>query len=345
MKVALALLVLAAPAWAQTKKHDKDPHKCAVCRAALERAASYALTNYRSSGVAGHAFTGLMLLVMGDRGREFQACVACCSRACTSTYNWDLCLSLYFLSEVAVRAPTAEVQNALVAGLNTAARTREPTGGWGHALGYSDKNGYAKSGGSRDLGVVTSMIYGAMWNMKAAKIGVPKELFESVEKHLNTIFDGGGFSYGTDCNGWRDDGMGRSAYTFLGLANAGETQHPFYDKMLQALGQRFKNIEGGHAFAPIHHFGTAAAMHRAGRYQEFADEWIDKLITKQKADGSVDLVTDWGKRGKFPWENATANAAAFASILLLQKEGAFAPKAKSVETGKNLRSAKSEVPR
>jgi hypothetical protein len=309
----------------QTRHTDGDPRACPACRTAVERAVSYALTHYRSSGLAGHAFTGLMLLVLDNTGGDFQACVACCKRACTSTYNWDLALSMFFLSEAMARRPSGDLQNALVAAANTAGKTQEPTGGWGHSLGFSDKTGYAKKGGSRDLGVLTSMIYGALWNMKAAKISVPKALFERIEKHLDSIFDGGGFNYGTDCR-WRDDSMGRSAYTFLGLANAGAADHPYYEKMVRALEQRCKGIERGHAFAPLHHFGTAAAMHRAGLYSKFSEEWVDKLIARQKPDGSIDLVHDGGQRGKFPWENAAANAAAFASILLLQKEGAFGPR-------------------
>jgi hypothetical protein len=301
---------------------DPDPHKCATCRPALEKAVSYVKSNFRRGQLPGHVYAGLMFLILGDRGQDLQTCVSYAARSSRSTYNWDLALSLYFLSEVQLVLPTADVNNALVEGVNNAIRTIEPSGGWGHRQGYGEKTGYHKKGGSRDLGILTSMIFGALWNMRAAGMSVPESLLKRAEKNLESICDGHGFAYGND-NKVPDVAMSRAGYVYMGLTNAGQAEHPFLPKIVQGLEKRYKGLERGHSFAPLHHYGCAAAMHRAGLYARFAAEWIDKLIARQKSDGSVDLVHDGGTRGRKPWENASANTAAFAVILLLQKEGAM----------------------
>lgn len=308
---------------------EKDPYKCAKCRPALEKAISYVRSHYRSDGLAGHVYAGLMFLVMADTGPDFQACVSYATRAIENSgfnRNWYLGMCLYFLSEVYLRYPTPEVHNAMVKALNSAPAQQETTGGWCHHKEMWKKNNYNKIGGARDLGMVTSMIFGALWNMRAAGMTVPKGLFDKIEKNLESIHDGFGICYGTD-NKWGDITMSRISYVFMGLTNARAQDHPWYAKVIEGLQKRFKSLEKGHAFAPLHHYSVAAAMGRAGLYDQFAAEWIDKLIAAQKPDGTISLKCDRADK----YADWTANAACLAIILLLQKPGTFEPKGKEIK--------------
>jgi hypothetical protein len=313
MKTLVLMLVL--------QHEETDPLKCKTCKPALERAVAYVRAHYRSADVAGIVYAGLMFLMLDPNGPDLQACVQAAGRHAQNPFNnWYFGLSAYFLSEVYLRRPSAEIQGFLNAAMNRAGAMIEDTGGWCHNQGEWRRTNYHKQGGSRDLGMLTGMVFAAMVNMKAAGLELPEALFKKVEKNLEAISDGLGFKYGTD-NGCPDFAMGRGAYVFLGLTNGGMDSHPFYDTIVQGLEKRYRDIERGHACACIHHFGVAAAMHRAGKYPQFAEAWIDKLIAKQAADGSISLGCDRGDQ----FADKTGNAAAFACILLLQKEGAFKP--------------------
>jgi tetratricopeptide (TPR) repeat protein len=63
-----------------------------------------------------------------------------------------------------------------------------------------------------------------------------------------------------------------------------------------------------------------------GKFKE-ASRAIDKLIAAQKPDGSIMLASDGG--GKF--DDPVGDAAVFALVLLLQKEGVFKAEGKKVE--------------
>jgi hypothetical protein len=308
---------------------EKDPYKCPKCRPALEKAVSYVRGHYKSDGLAGHVYAGLMFLIMGDTGADFQACVSYATRAVENSgfnRNWYLGMCLYFLSEVYLRYPTPEVHNAMVKAVNSAPGQQETTGGWCHHKEMWKKNNYNKIGGGKDLGMVTSMVFGAFWNMKAAGMPVPKGLFDKVEKNLESIHDGFGICYGTD-NKWGDITMSRISYVFMGMTNARAQDHPWHAKIVEGLQKRFKSLEKGHAFAPLHHYSVAAAMSRAGLYDRFAAEWIDRLIAEQKPDGTISLKCDRADK----YADWTANAACLAIMLLLQKPGIFEPKGKEVK--------------
>lgn len=327
----VAIFVALSLSAQDSPKHDSpDPATCKICKPALDSAVAFARSNFRNSNLAGHTFTGLMLLILGDKGQDLQACIEFAGRSIQTptggNSNWFIAMSAYFLSEVYLRDPSDKVRGMLVNAINTAGGTMEQTGGWGHSPGFWRSNNYHKKGGSRDLGIVTGMMYGAMLNMKAAGIGIPDAMFRRVEKHLESISDGSGFNYGTD-NKVPDVCMSRASYVYLGLTNGQIDEHPFYAKIAEGLGQRFKKIEEGHACGALHHFGVAAAMHRAGKYADFSAYWIDRLIAKQKKDGSISLGCDAGDK----FSDATSNAAVLAILLLLQKDGAFKAEGKKVE--------------
>jgi hypothetical protein len=323
--------LLGPPAVQDSSKHDSsDPTACRTCRPVYDRAVAYVRANYPGSNIAGHVYAGLLFLIQGQKGSDLQACVQFASRAAQSrtggNSNWYIALAAYFLSEVQLRDPSPAVQGALVSAINAAASTMEQTGGWGHSPGFWRSNNYHKKGGSRDLGMVTSLIFAALLNMKAAGIAIPDALFRRVEKHLESISDGHGFSYGTD-NKVPDTAMGRGGYVLLGLTNAQISEHPFYAKIAEGLSRRVKDTGTGHACACLHFFSAGAAMHRLGKYPEFASHWIDRLIAAQKRDGSISLECDRGDKHADP----TSDAAVLAILLLLQQEGAFKAEGRKVE--------------
>jgi TolA-binding protein len=112
--------------------------------------------------------------------------------------------------------------------------------------------------------------------------------------------------------------MARASYALLGLQASGRLTHPFTPKFTKGLESRFKEIEKGvHGYAPFHYFGVAAATHRIGpdAYRKFADEWIDKLMATQTAEGVVALQDD-----------DVASTAVYACILMMQKDRIFFPR-------------------
>ena len=120
-----AIAVAQDPPSSSSGAHEeKDPMKCAKCKPALEKAVSYVRGHYRGDGLPGHIYAGLMFLMMGDTGPDFQACVSYATRSIESggfNRNWYLGLCWYFLSEVYLRCPTGEVNNALVKAFEVAA--------------------------------------------------------------------------------------------------------------------------------------------------------------------------------------------------------------------------------
>lgn len=337
------LMALAAgPAMVQDSGHtSQDPRKCKVCKPALEKALTYTLKNYKSSGLAGHVYAGFLFLIMDYAGDtqfhdELQECVKWCQNAIKTegfNGNWYLGMCYIFLAEYAVRYPDPAVLKTLQDGLKIAAKNQEETGGWCHHLEMWKKNNYNKIGGGRDLGMVTSMIYGAFLIMKYHLKIDPGVTMEKAHKNLESISDGMGFCYGTD-NRWGDICMSRASYVFLGITSSKQMNHPFTTKIINGLKQRYKQVDQGHAFGPLHYFGVAAAMHRLGpaEYQKFFDEWGNKLIAAQKEDGSVDMKSDGGKRADADrFMDPNASTPVFAAILMLQKPGVFLPGQKKPE--------------
>lgn len=326
----LAWLCVPGAAQDQSKHDSTDPAVCKTCKPAFDRAVQFVRSNFRGADVAGNAYAGLLFLMLNPKDPDLQACIQAASRSIGTrtggNSNWHIAISAYFLSEVYLRSPEASVQGALINAINTAGGTMEQTGGWGHSPGFWRSNNYHKKGGSRDLGMVTAMMFAAMVNMKAGGIGIPESLYRRVEKHLESISDGLGFNYGSD-NKVPDTAMGRGGYVLLGLTNAQIDHHPFYPKLVEGVKKRYKSVDKGHACASLHHYAIAAAMHRIGEYSAFASHWIDPLIAAQKKNGSISLGCDRGDKHA----DETANAAVFAILLLLQKEGAFKARGNKVE--------------
>jgi hypothetical protein len=322
----LALLAAAGAAEAQAGAHPPDWRKCRACAPALGKALAYVKANLNGdapkrvigSKMGGYMMGGFALMMEGASPKELDDCVKYACRAIKDegfNRNWYLSMSMIFLSEYATRyGLTREVEKALADGLKMAAAQQEETGGWCHHLGMW-KGGYNTMGGGKDLGMITSMIYGSFVELKALGVEVGP-MMEKAQKNLETISDGAGVRYGTD-NNVGDAGMARASWVLLGI-QASMQNHPFYAKYEKGLEQRYKKLEEGvHGFAPLHWFSIAAAMHREGpdEYAKFTAAYLDKLLTTQRVDGVVPLAG----------EDDVASTAVFASIVMMQKPGTFMP--------------------
>lgn len=308
--------------------HHPDYRKCRVCLPALGKALAYLKANLASdkprrvigSKLGGYVFGGFAFLLEGQSPQELEECVRYCRQAVRDegfNRNWYLGLSLAFLAEVATRQGLSpEIGRAISEGLKNAAAQQEETGGWCHHREFWKESGYNTRGGGKDLGMLTAILYAALTEIKA--LGIPVgSILERAEKNLESLSDGMGVRYGTD-NAVGDPAMARASWALLGLQATGQTGHRLYRQYVRGLEQRYKRIEEGvHGFAPLHYFGVAAAMHRQGpeTYARFTAEYLDRLIATQTSDGVVPL------RG----EDDVASTAVFASIVMMQKPGAFVP--------------------
>jgi hypothetical protein len=328
MKIALALLTVLL-AGSTGAVQDKKP---ANHNSSLSKAIAFVKSKYKSSGLAGHVYAGFMFMMEGNSGAELADCVAWACRGIKQkgfNGNWYLSMCMYFLAEYAMKyGLTPEIQSAFNDGLKIAAEQQEETGGWCHHKEMWKESGYNKKGGGRDLGTVTSMIVGAFFIMKSLGVD-PGSLLEKASKNLDSISDGrGGFTYGTD-NRWHDVDGSRGANVLVGLLATRKTDHPWYGKIVESINARYTKCKDGHAFAPLHYFAVAAAMHRLGpgEYAKFYNHYVPILSADQKDDGSVPMQSDGGKRKDADrFMDSVASTAVYACILMMQKDGTFVPK-------------------
>jgi hypothetical protein len=313
----------------QESPHAADYRKCKKCSAALAKAMAYLKANLRSdkphriigSKIGGYMMGGFAFMMEGASAKELEECVKYCKEAIKDTYfnrNWYLGMGLFFLAEYSTRyGLTPDVQKAVAEAYRNAEEQQEQTGGWCHHKEFWKESGYNQKGGGKDLGMVTALVTGAFLELKSLGMN-PGPMMERAEKNLETISDGMGIRYGTD-NNVGDAAMARASYVLLGLQATGRLTHPLAAKYQKGLESRYREIEKEvHGYSPLHYFSVAAAMHRMGpeTYRKFVDEYLDRLIATQTADGVVPLHQ----------EDEVASTAVFACLILMQRDGAFVPR-------------------
>lgn len=337
--VVLGILVWAlfalAPGGSTSDAQDKPVHhpdwrKCRKCAPALAKSMAYLKANFRNprtkrvigSMTGGYMMSGFAFMMDGEASsKELEECVKHCCQAIRDTgynRNWYLGMCFFFLAEYSLKVGlTPEIQKALAEGLKMADEQQEKTGGWCHHLRMWAEDDYNRKGGGQDLGMVTTMMVGALLELKALGVSVSPVLDRAL-KNLESISDGTGIRYGTD-NNVGDAAMARASYVLLGLQATGNTAHPFMAKFAKGLESRYKKIEDGvHGYAPFHYFSVAAASHRSGpdQYRKFTEEYLDRLIATQTAEGVVPLHA----------EDDVASTAVFACIVMMQKDRIFVPR-------------------
>jgi len=329
--VALLLAGLGAPTEAQDRgAHAPDWRKCRKCVPALVKSMAYLKANYKNpktrrvigSMTGGYMMSGFAFMMDGEASaKELEDCVKHCCQAIKDTgynRNWYLGMCFYFLAEYSMKyGLTLEVQKALADGLKLAAEQQEKTGGWCHHLRMWAEDDYNKKGGGQDLGMITTMMVGALLELQALGVSVDP-ILERAQKNLGSLSDGMGIRYGTD-NNVGDAAMARASYVLLGLRATGNAAHPFAATFAKGLEGRYRKIEEGvHGYAPFHYFSVAAAMHRGGPdlYRRFCEEYLDRLIATQTAEGIVPLHG----------EDDVASTAVFACIVMMQRDRVFVPR-------------------
>jgi hypothetical protein len=310
------------------KVHDStNPLKCKICQKPLLAAYQYLEKQGAGSDGFGQFFQGWLYLADNSHPKELQHAVSTLSSGFYKqggfNGNWSTCMAALFLAEMYRREPTEKLRATLLDILKVAEANMEPSGGWCHHLGMASQTGYNKMGGGVDLGILTSMMYAAMLEMKKAGIPVPNPMLASVEKNLESLSDGAGVAYGTD-NRYGDVAMGRGAYLWLGLHATQLTSSRFSASVPKGLDQRYTKTDQGHAYPPLHFTSVALAMHLLGpqTYQKFFDHWADRLIALQKPDGSIELPHVEGVAFQ-KQTNYIGSTAAFALVLILQQPGAL----------------------
>jgi hypothetical protein len=271
-------------------------------------------------------------LIEGNSPSDLAECVRFCAGTIKEkglNRNWHVAMSMFFLAEAATKAGVSpELKSAWTEAAAIAAREQEPTGGWCHYKGMAKERKYVETlSGGEDIAILTCMIYASCLEMKA--LGVESGgIADKARKNLESLREEFGFHYGTRASWSKDPCMSRAGTVLMALAATGKTDDPWYAPFSEGLQRRFGKCADGHSFGAIHYFATAAAMHRLGPevYRKFADKYLDELIGAQNAQGVVALAHDgkvdgWGK-------DEVASTAVLASIILMQKEGAFVPKPK-----------------
>ncbi|MBI3856357.1 MAG: hypothetical protein HY293_11780 [Planctomycetes bacterium] len=318
--------------------HTPDYRKCKKCAPSLARAMTYLKANFENpktrrvigSMTPGYMMSGFAFMMDGEGSqKELEKCVKHCCEAINDTgynRNWYLGMCFFFLAEYSMKyGMTPAIEKAFRDGLKKAEEQQEKTGGWCHHLRMWAEDGYNKKGGGQDLGMIDTMMFAAFMELKTLGIN-PGPIVDRTQKCLESISDGTGIRYGTD-NNVGDAGMARASYALLGLQATGRITHPFYAKFTKGIETRYKHIkEGVHGFAPYHWFSVAAASHRMGpdMYRKYVDEYLDRMMATQTAEGVVSLEDD-----------DVASTAVYACTIMMQKDRIFVPRGNSKPSAKS----------
>ncbi|HLG42462.1 MAG TPA: DUF6288 domain-containing protein [Planctomycetota bacterium] len=310
--------------------NSRDPRKCKKCSPALSKALSFLSSKGSSAGFAQGYMLGWLGLVDPSSGQYATKCLsqAGSARAVGFNGNWFTSIPGIFLAGAYYRYGDGRAASGMQAIATDAQKNQHHTGGWHH-----NKN-FKMQGYSEDLGIVTAMLFGMFMTLKGAGSGLPKDMIDRCEKNIESIMGSTGIGYGTG-KGDYDTAGSRGAYAFMGLHFGGQTDHPFYEKLKSAIARQIKTMDKGHAVGCLHFLSMSIANYLAGNYDALATEWIDKLIAKQGADGSI-LLGDDGVGGGEEKNigGKVGSTAVFAIMLLLQKPGAFDPPKKKEPAAK-----------
>lgn len=306
--------------------------KCKKCSGAYDKALAYLRANLNKMYFPPKMFVGLVLLYDGRYPDDVENVLKTAIADWTIPLkhdqvkhgtNWYPALGATFMLELHRHEPDDRVVAEMPKILEHFQKTQEPTGNWAKWKGQG-LQGYPV----KDMGFLSGVINGVLWNCKPAKIRVDDGMFQRADKGLQSICGGAGISYGTGQSG-PDETGGRGAFTLLGLHNAGNTSHPVYKVYSQLLPRTYPNMNKGHHIGGLHASAVILGCHRLGPavYSKLTQHWLDRLIDSQNAQGGVyvgDDGADGGEKGLFGED--FASTAALCLMIMGQDPNAFTPK-------------------
>ncbi len=339
MRFAIGAALLAAlciPSLAQDKKSADghtapDARKCKKCSVAYEKALDRTRQNLVKEFFPVRMIAGWLLLADGRFEDDLKMVVETARRweeflsYGDHAKNWFPALAGFFLSEVQKHKPSTEVLEALKKIADHFVKTQERTGGWFKWFegAYNERKDYPV----KDLGILDAMVFGLLHSMKAHGVDVPDATLQKAEKCLLALLGGEGIAYGTGQNGGDPTGA-RGGFCIYALAHAGRTDHRIYKTYTQHLPRAIPKLDQGHHVGAIHCLGVTLGCRTLGApvYAKLSKEWIDKLIAKQEADGTLYVGDDGDAGGEIGLlKSKVGSTAAFALLLLMQDATVLAP--------------------
>jgi hypothetical protein len=298
--------------------------KCKACFPAYERALKYVREQLRKTSFPAQMHAAWLLLADGRQKKDLDYCVARAIdwkaqiRNSQHARNWYPALAGLFLTEYYKFYPTPEVKKALEAIIKHFAEVQEITGGWfkWHKGAYTDRLDYP----SKDLGMLTSIVYGMFWSLKTLRFEVPKKTFDQATACLDKLHSARGIAYGTPQRGGETTGA-RGSFICLGLDYAGQKQHKILKTYRDLLPKLIPNLNQGHHVGGLHCLGVVLGCRIAGRktYQQLISSWLDYYLAEQKVDGNVYIGDDEDAGGEIGLlRGDVASTSAFALMILLQ---------------------------
>ncbi|MHC4660258.1 MAG: hypothetical protein ACYS8W_01095 [Planctomycetota bacterium] len=327
----LLLLIFSSPLSAQEKEHDsKDPLKCSVCAPAYEKAIQATRKNIRSARFPTKMMMGWVLLADGRFPEDVQHVVDTAlsrwksySGQVQHGTNWGPVLAGQFLAEYYKYKPSKKLLKVFAEIVKHFEEQQEPsTGCWGKWLGQGLK-GYPV----KDMGMLSCMIFGYLHTVKKFGVEVDKDMLSRADSRLQKNLSKMGMSYGTGQRG-PDQTGGRGGAIMHQLAFAGMKSHKIYTTYKPLLPKMIPNMHKGHHIGGWHCQCVVMGCFTLGSgvYKQLTNYWLDKLIAKQDADGSVyigDDGADGGEEGLLGGNHAST--AAFALMILLQDSSRLKP--------------------
>jgi hypothetical protein len=316
---------------------SRDPMKCAVCRAAYEKALDRVLGQLRRSTFPVKMICGWTLLADGRHEKDLQYCIDGAIawrkqgwRERSHPGNWYPALAGAFLVEVRKYRRDREVDAAIEDIVAWFASTQESTGGWykWHEGALRERLDYP----TVDLGFVSALAITTMITAKAQGLRVPPETLQRAEAWMNRLTRDRGLAYGTSRGGRPSGGEttgGRGAHLAVALAYAGRSEERFFEIYRRLLPTLLPKLDQGHHVGALHGLAVTMGCHVLGPkvYRQLTDLWLDRLIRKQQPDGSVTIGDDGDAGGeKGLLRGNTGSTAAFALMILLQDHDRLVPK-------------------
>ncbi len=304
--------------------HSPDPRKCRACLPAYEKALAYLKKYLGKMSFSAKMVAGWVFLADGRFPKETDQIVREAMqwerKKGTSQHaqNWYPALAGILLAERYKWLPSADVREELVRIVKWFQEKQERTGGWFKWFegAYKDRLDYAV----KDLGMLTSIVYGFLWTVKTLKIPVDETTMKKADDCLLNILTDRGIGYGS-VSRTADTTGARGGFALLGLDYAGLPQHKICNTYVKLLPQQIPNLDKGHHIGAFHGLGVTLACHRMGpeTYAKLTAKWLDRLIAKQTDAGGVYIGDDGdagGEKGLIGGDYGSTGA--FALMILLQ---------------------------